>query len=74
MAISNVTLGPIKGTLQYEPDNLGLQCSGARPCPGIEFRGLDLEWEGRSVQPVVNCSHVVEPRGFVCAGGNETVS
>ncbi|CZR50944.1 uncharacterized protein PAC_00818 [Phialocephala subalpina] len=66
MAISNFSVGPLNGTSAFEPTNVRLQCSRARPCPRIEVRDLDLTWDGNAAMSFFNCSNVVDPVGFTC--------
>ncbi|KAF9490443.1 pectin lyase-like protein [Pleurotus eryngii] len=62
--VSDITWGPMTGNVLS--DTLAqLQCSGASPCPGVRFVGMDnIATSGSSRR--VACSHVVDPRGFNC--------
>ncbi|KAF7416229.1 hypothetical protein PC9H_002494 [Pleurotus ostreatus] len=62
--VSDITWGPMTGNVLS--DTIAqLQCSGASPCPGVRFVGMDdIATSGSSRR--VACSHVVDPSGFNC--------
>ncbi len=63
--ISNVTVGPIKGTVASDPKNISLQCSSAAPCSEIRI-DLDVTWKDKAVESTFTCSNQVDPMGFTC--------
>lgn len=61
--ISDITWGPMMGNVA-SGTLASMQCSGAAPCPGIQFVNFDqIETTGSRK---ITCSHVVNPFGFNC--------
>ncbi|KAF5378174.1 hypothetical protein D9615_007589 [Tricholomella constricta] len=61
--ISNITWGPMVGNIASGTLAI-MQCSGAVPCPGIEFVNFDdIATAGARK---ISCSHVENPVGFNC--------
>jgi polygalacturonase len=65
--LSDITWGPVYGTLNGS-SLASLQCSGAAPCPGINFVGFDqVKTTGISS---ISCDNVQNPVGFECTSGS----